>query len=200
MWPFCFCSLGSAGWRVRRGQEVSDRVFVAFDHLIAKVHTNKLKEASFNRKRRHTQNRIIDNSSTRHAVLDKPRPSVQKSSRPVTLTLLTLLRVCVSFPSECSTIARLLYRFWDVDSGRILIDGQDVRSVTQRSLRKHIGIVPQVLSRVARSVCQTMSSVLFPRQDTVLFNETIGYNIGRFLLLWLCYLGHVSAWYCSGPA
>jgi ATP-binding cassette, subfamily B, heavy metal transporter len=56
-----------------------------------------------------------------------------------------------------STIARLLFRFYDVTSGRILIDGQDVRSVTQASLRAAIGIVPQ---------------------DTVLFNESIGYNIG----------------------
>jgi ATP-binding cassette, subfamily B, heavy metal transporter len=56
-----------------------------------------------------------------------------------------------------STIARLLYRFYDVTGGRILIDGQDVREVTQSSLRASIGIVPQ---------------------DTVLFNDTIGYNIG----------------------
>ena len=55
-----------------------------------------------------------------------------------------------------STIARLLFRFFDVTGGRILIDGQDVRSVTQASLRSAIGIVPQ---------------------DTVLFNDTIGYNI-----------------------
>jgi ATP-binding cassette, subfamily B, heavy metal transporter len=56
-----------------------------------------------------------------------------------------------------STIARLLFRFYDVTGGRILVDGQDLRSVTQTSLRAAIGIVPQ---------------------DTVLFNETIGYNIG----------------------
>jgi ATP-binding cassette subfamily B protein len=55
-----------------------------------------------------------------------------------------------------STLARLLYRFYDVQSGRITIDGQDVRDVTQDSLRRAIGIVPQ---------------------DTVLFNDTIGYNI-----------------------
>ena len=55
-----------------------------------------------------------------------------------------------------STIARLLFRFYDVDGGRVLIDGQDVRDVTQTSLRAVIGIVPQ---------------------DTVLFNDTIGYNI-----------------------
>jgi ATP-binding cassette subfamily B protein len=55
-----------------------------------------------------------------------------------------------------STIGRLLFRFYDPWSGRILIDGQDIRLVTQESLRKHIGIVPQ---------------------DSVLFNDTIGYNI-----------------------
>jgi ATP-binding cassette subfamily B protein len=56
-----------------------------------------------------------------------------------------------------STLARLLYRFYDVGSGRITIDGQDIRDVTQDSLRRAIGIVPQ---------------------DTVLFNDTVGYNIG----------------------
>jgi ATP-binding cassette subfamily B protein len=55
-----------------------------------------------------------------------------------------------------STISRLLFRFYDVTQGRILIDGQDVRDVTQASLRQAVGIVPQ---------------------DTVLFNDTIGYNI-----------------------
>lgn len=56
-----------------------------------------------------------------------------------------------------STIARLLFRFYDVTSGRISIDGQNIASVTQSSLRAAIGIVPQ---------------------DMVLFNDTIGYNIG----------------------
>jgi ATP-binding cassette subfamily B protein len=55
-----------------------------------------------------------------------------------------------------STISRLLYRFYDATSGRVLIDGQDVRDVTQKSLRASIGMVPQ---------------------DTVLFNDTIRYNI-----------------------
>ncbi len=55
-----------------------------------------------------------------------------------------------------STISRLLYRFYDVKSGRVLIDGQDIRDVSQESLRAAIGIVPQ---------------------DTVLFNDTIAYNI-----------------------
>jgi ATP-binding cassette subfamily B protein len=56
-----------------------------------------------------------------------------------------------------STIGRLLYRYYDVNGGRILIDGQDIRDVAQDSVRRAIGIVPQ---------------------DTVLFNDTIGYNLG----------------------
>ncbi len=55
-----------------------------------------------------------------------------------------------------STLARLLYRFYDVNGGSITIDGQDIREVTQASLRGSIGIVPQ---------------------DTVLFNDTVEYNI-----------------------
>jgi len=55
-----------------------------------------------------------------------------------------------------STIARLLFRFYDVNGGRITIDGQDIREVTQESVRAAIGVVPQ---------------------DTVLFNDTIYYNI-----------------------
>jgi ABC-type transport system involved in Fe-S cluster assembly fused permease/ATPase subunit len=55
-----------------------------------------------------------------------------------------------------STLARLLYRFYDVGDGAITIDGQDIRQVTQTSLRRAIGIVPQ---------------------DTVLFNDTVEYNI-----------------------
>ena len=55
-----------------------------------------------------------------------------------------------------STIGRLLFRFYDVQKGALLIDGQDVRSVSQTSLHAAIGVVPQ---------------------DTVLFNDTVGYNI-----------------------
>src|SRR5690606_15812566 len=67
-------------------------------------------------------------------------------------------KVAVVGPSGAgkSTLARLLFRFYDVDSGRILIDGQDIRTVTQASLRAEIGVVPQ---------------------DTVLFNDTIYYNV-----------------------
>lgn len=56
-----------------------------------------------------------------------------------------------------STIARILFRFYDIQSGQVSIDGQDIASVTQASLRAAIGIVPQ---------------------DMVLFNDTVGYNIG----------------------
>ena len=52
----------------------------------------------------------------------------------------------MSAPFPCcskSTLARLLYRFYEVTSGRILIDGQDIAQVTQRSLRQEIAIVPQ---------------------------------------------------------
>jgi ATP-binding cassette subfamily B protein len=55
-----------------------------------------------------------------------------------------------------STISRLLFRFYEVTGGRIVIDGQDIRDVTQASLRNAIGMVPQ---------------------DTVLFNDTVRYNI-----------------------
>ncbi|MEN9498716.1 MAG: hypothetical protein RIS83_535, partial [Pseudomonadota bacterium] len=55
-----------------------------------------------------------------------------------------------------STLSRLLFRFYDVTGGRVLVDGQDIRGMTQQSLRAAIGVVPQ---------------------DTVLFNDTIRYNI-----------------------
>jgi ABC-type multidrug transport system fused ATPase/permease subunit len=51
-----------------------------------------------------------------------------------------------------STIIRLIYRFYDVDSGAVAIDGQNIKTVLQKSLRQHMGVVPQ---------------------DTVLFNNTI---------------------------
>ena len=55
-----------------------------------------------------------------------------------------------------STISRLIFRFYDTTSGRILVNGKDIRDITQISLRRNIGIVPQ---------------------DTVLFNDTISYNL-----------------------
>ncbi|MFG6416284.1 ABCB family ABC transporter ATP-binding protein/permease [Roseateles sp. DC23W] len=67
-------------------------------------------------------------------------------------------KVAVVGPSGSgkSTLARLLYRFYDIDAGSIRIDGQDIRQVTQASVRQAIGAVPQ---------------------DTVLFNDTVAYNI-----------------------
>ncbi|MDE1981813.1 MAG: ABC transporter ATP-binding protein/permease [Betaproteobacteria bacterium] len=67
-------------------------------------------------------------------------------------------KVAVVGPSGAgkSTLSRLLFRFYDVNGGRILINGQDIRTVSQRSVRAAIGIVPQ---------------------DTVLFNDTVYYNI-----------------------
>jgi len=76
----------------------------------------------------------------------------------VTFTIPAGHNVAVVGPSGSgkSTLARLLYRFYDVSEGRITIDGQDIRDVTQASLRAAIAIVPQ---------------------DTVLFNDTIEYNV-----------------------
>ena len=68
----------------------------------------------------------------------------------------TTLAVVGGSGSGKSTLARLLFRFYDPDAGRILINGQDLRTVNVRSVRKALGIVPQ---------------------DTMLFNETIAYNI-----------------------
>jgi ATP-binding cassette, subfamily B, heavy metal transporter len=85
-----------------------------------------------------------------------------------------------------STLARLLYRFYDVSGGRITIDGQDLRSVTQASLRASIGIVPQ---------------------DTVLFNDTVEYNIaygrpgaGRAEVEAAAKAAHIHAFIASTPA
>ena len=76
----------------------------------------------------------------------------------VSFTIPSGHKVAVVGPSGAgkSTLARLLFRFYDVTGGRVLVNGQDVREVTQESLRAAIGIVPQ---------------------DTVLFNDTLHYNI-----------------------
>ena len=85
----------------------------------------------------------------------KDRPILQG----VSFTVPAGRRVAIVGPSGAgkSTISRLLFRFYDPDQGRVLIDGQDVRSVQQASVRGAIGVVPQ---------------------DSVMFNATIGYNIG----------------------
>ncbi|KAI6604762.1 Iron-sulfur clusters transporter atm1, mitochondrial [Pyricularia oryzae] len=78
--------------------------------------------------------------------------------RDLTLTIPAGKKVAIVGPSGCgkSTLLRLLFRFYDAQSGRILIDDQDIRSVQLDSLRKSIGVVPQ---------------------DTPLFNETVELNI-----------------------
>ncbi|KAK5625111.1 hypothetical protein RRF57_000827 [Xylaria bambusicola] len=78
--------------------------------------------------------------------------------RDLTMTIPAGKKVAIVGPSGCgkSTILRLLFRYYDVESGRILIDDQDVRNVTLDSLRESIGVVPQ---------------------DTPLFNDTVGHNI-----------------------
>ena len=78
--------------------------------------------------------------------------------RDVTFTIPAGRTLAIVGPSGAgkSTVSRLLFRFYDVDAGAVRIDGQDVRGVTKPSLRAAIGIVPQ---------------------DTVLFNDTIYYNI-----------------------
>ncbi len=86
----------------------------------------------------------------------EPRREILKG---VSFTVPAGTRTAIVGPSGAgkSTIARILFRFYDISAGKVLIDGQDIRAVTQASLRAEIGIVPQ---------------------DTVLFNDTIGYNIG----------------------
>jgi len=108
--------------------------------------------------------------------VDAPRasaaapPSVTKAPSPTTLNVRTPGLEGVSFDLDAghslgivgptgagkSTIGRLLFRFYDVDAGSVLVGGVDVRKVTQSSLRRLLGVVPQ---------------------DTVLFNESIAYNI-----------------------
>ncbi|AEB83059.1 ABCB family ABC transporter ATP-binding protein/permease [Alicycliphilus denitrificans] len=89
-----------------------------------------------------------------HFAYDPARPIL----RGVSLTIPAGKTVAVVGPSGAgkSTLSRLLYRFYDLQDGRITIAGQDIRAVTQQSLRRAIGIVPQ---------------------DTVLFNDTVAYNI-----------------------
>ncbi len=108
----------------------------------------------------------IDNAkplvvSDAHIVFDKVNFSYQperKILQDVSFEIHPGEKVAIVGPSGAgkSTLSRLLFRFYDVNDGRVLIDGQDIKGVTQTSLRQEIGIVPQ---------------------DTVLFNESILYNI-----------------------
>jgi ATP-binding cassette, subfamily B, heavy metal transporter len=111
---------------------------------------------------------VADRADARALVLDGATVTFERVSfdydprRPilkeVSFTVPAGRTVAIVGPSGSgkSTVARLLYRFYDPSGGRILVDGQDVRTLTQHSLRAAIGIVPQ---------------------DTVLFNDTIRYNI-----------------------
>lgn len=101
----------------------------------------------------------VKGASVRLEAVDFGYDSNRPILKGVTLDVPAGQTVAVVGPSGSgkSTIGRLLFRFYDVQSGSVLIDGQDVRDVTQESLHAMIGVVPQ---------------------DTVLFNDTVGYNIG----------------------
>jgi ATP-binding cassette subfamily B protein len=105
---------------------------------------------------------IIGHGSTGGAISFKDVHFAYDAARPilrgVSFDVPAGKTVAIVGPSGAgkSTMSRLLYRFYDIQDGLITIDGQDIRDVTQQSLRKVIGMVPQ---------------------DTVLFNDTVAYNI-----------------------
>jgi ABC-type transport system involved in Fe-S cluster assembly fused permease/ATPase subunit len=116
-----------------------------------------------------------------------PRPATRALLQDLSFEIPAGKTVAVVGPSGAgkSTLARLLYRFYDVDAGRITIDGQDIRGVTQSSLRRAIGIVPQ---------------------DTVLFNDTVEYNIaygrpgaGRAEVEAAAAAAHIHAFIAAAP-
>lgn len=100
----------------------------------------------------------IDGATVRFEHVDFAYERDRPILHDVTFEIPAGKKVAVVGPSGSgkSTLARLLFRFYDVQAGRITIDGQELREVTQASVRRAIGIVPQ---------------------DTVLFNDTIEYNI-----------------------
>jgi len=101
---------------------------------------------------------VVDRGEVRFEQVDFAYQVERPILRDVSFTIPPGRKVAVVGPSGAgkSTLVRLLFRFFDVSGGRVAIDGQDVRAVTQDSLRANIAIVPQ---------------------DTVLFNETLYYNI-----------------------
>jgi ATP-binding cassette, subfamily B, heavy metal transporter len=106
----------------------------------------------------HAHPLVVDGAAVRFEHVDFAYEPNRQILHDVTFTIPAGHNVAVVGPSGSgkSTLARLLYRFYDLASGRIMIDGQDIRDVQQASLRAAIAIVPQ---------------------DTVLFNDTIEYNI-----------------------
>ncbi|HXT05269.1 MAG TPA: ABC transporter ATP-binding protein/permease, partial [Casimicrobiaceae bacterium] len=106
----------------------------------------------------HAHSLVVDGATVRFEHVDFAYEPNRQILYDVTFTIPAGHNVAVVGPSGSgkSTLARLLYRFYDLASGRITIDGQDIRDVQQASLRAAIAIVPQ---------------------DTVLFNDTIEYNI-----------------------
>jgi len=106
----------------------------------------------------HAENLKIQNAEVSFSHVDFSYESKRQILFDVDFTIAagTTTAVVGHSGSGKSTLSRLLYRFYDVSSGSISVNGQEIRDVTQASLRKAIGIVPQ---------------------DTVLFNDTIGYNI-----------------------
>lgn len=100
----------------------------------------------------------VDNATVRFEKVDFSYDPERQVLHHISFEIPSGRKLAVVGPSGAgkSTLARLLFRFYDAHQGRVLIDGQDIRSVTQESLRRAIGIVPQ---------------------DTVLFNDSLLHNI-----------------------
>ncbi len=115
-----------------------------------------------------TRQEIVDKENAAQLQVDQAHVQIENVSfsyteerqilNDVSFEILPGQKVAVVGPSGAgkSTLSRLLFRFYEPDQGRILVDGQDISDVTQASLRENIGIVPQ---------------------DTVLFNQSIFHNI-----------------------
>lgn len=101
---------------------------------------------------------VVGKGEIRFENVDFSYDPERKILKDVSFTVPAGKMVAIVGPSGAgkSTVSRILFRFYDIDGGRVTIDGQDIRDVTQTSLRAAIGVVPQ---------------------DTVLFNDTIRYNI-----------------------